>query len=235
MTHAYQNAIVLAACFLNEPVGVIIADRKGKGSSAELCYLFVRKKYRRLGIASLLLQSLEDRLIDQDCQWLTVRYIKDENSLPLKQWLERSGFSSEATDMHIFRGSLLPEYRNLPFIRMSQLPKSFTIFPWRTLSDTERDQLRKGENQWYPDYLSPFKEAYKVDMKTSVGLKYRSEVVGWLITHKTPVHALEYAKLFTRREFQFIRQGHRFNWKSHDCAIETFSTCTGCLFSSFSP
>lgn len=50
--------------------------------------------------------------------------------------------------------------------------------------------------------LSPFREEHLIEPRSSFGLRYQGQIVGWMITHRIAVDTVRYSALFIRPDLQ---------------------------------
>ena len=91
-----------------------------------------------------------------------------------------------------------------PWMHKYSLPTSFSAFLWSELTKNERMiiQQKQEAEQWYPESLSPFQDEEIIEPLNSLGLRYKGEVVGWMITHRLTPDTIRYTSLFIRQDFQ---------------------------------
>ena len=94
--------------------------------------------------------------------------------------------------------------QHAPWVSAYKLPNSFEIFSWTDLSLSERHDLeRQQETQhWIPDTLVPFKYENSMEPLNSVGLQYRGQVVGWVITQRFRTDTICYSCSYIRPDLQ---------------------------------
>lgn len=205
MNDSPGESIIIGAHFNGEPIGIVIAKIQSSQFYANLHYIHVRSKFRRFGIGNNLLKELEQNLLEKDCKKIYSWYLYHEYSRDLEAFFYSCGFNTLTTDMLYYQTCITRNDNNAPLFRRSELPPDFSIFLWSDLTDAERKIIQEGENFWYPDNLSPL--INEVEYKTSIGLRFQGEVVGWMITKITPFQTLEYATLFIQERFQKLGVG----------------------------
>jgi hypothetical protein len=84
------------------------------------------------------------------------------------------------------------------------LPEDFSIFFWNDITDKEKNHILslEGKENWYSKNLNPFKLNQEMSVENSLGLKYKENIVGWIIVEKMSIKDLNYSKLFICGEFQ---------------------------------
>jgi hypothetical protein len=93
---------------------------------------------------------------------------------------------------------------NAPWMKLSRLPTSYEIFPWVEITPQERAALKKQqeEKRWMASDAIPFDYEKDLEPINSIGLRYKREVVGWLITHRTAPDTIRYTCSYVRPDIQ---------------------------------
>lgn len=84
------------------------------------------------------------------------------------------------------------------------LPENFEIFPWADLRATERVAL-ETEQQAHPFVekgLWPFFEGACFEPVSSLGLRYKDTVIGWMLNRREDAYAISFGHLFVRNAFR---------------------------------
>ncbi|MGK7941446.1 MAG: GNAT family N-acetyltransferase [Crocosphaera sp.] len=199
-----SSIIALGAELNSQPLGLTLAKYNPKNNKGEICSLFVAPEYRQQGIGTKLLSTLEEKLVKQNCQEISLVYIPNQTTLALKKILTNHHWSFPKPRMLICVGTR-ESIENAPWLNFdTRLPTKYEIFPWVELSNTEKKLIKKSQEKspWYPEILSPFKEEHLIEPINSLGLKYKNEVVGWLITHRINHETVRYTSLFVKKELQ---------------------------------
>ena len=104
------------------------------------------------------------------------------------------------------------------------LSNKFTIFPWSQLTDADKKQI---ETLDYPASLSPFGNT-PAEPINSLGLRYDSQLVGWMVTHRVATDAIRYSTMFVDKRFQ--RLGRAISLLSQSILRQVESTVPYCVF-----
>ncbi|MEQ8791035.1 MAG: GNAT family N-acetyltransferase [Pirellulaceae bacterium] len=201
--------LAVGAEHAGQPVGLALAvlgeNEKHDAPSAEIVSLFVAKSHRGQGIGGSLLAEIERRMAAAGVRNAAITYPSGERpTAGIERMLARQGWSTPKPRMHLLR--LGPDthrtVRQAKWLAPRPLPEGCSLFPWTTLSDEERDELldEQRRSPWFPAYISPFREAQLEDESTSLGLRYRGRVSGWMVTHRIQPDVLRYTSLFVRPE-----------------------------------
>ncbi|MBU0947066.1 MAG: GNAT family N-acetyltransferase [Proteobacteria bacterium] len=187
-----------------KPVGLALVEQVSP-EIAELRSLFVLPRSRRQGIGGALLRSSEEEAVQRGCRKFLVLYQEQKSEKETMAHLlkandysppEFSGLLCKSRD----RGKIL----NAPFLKKSLLPPSCEIFLWKDLPQTERNFIinRQRQAPWYPEILSPFHNEAIIEHLNSLGLRYRGEIAGWVITHRISKKTIRYTTSFVREDLQ---------------------------------
>ncbi len=87
------------------------------------------------------------------------------------------------------------------------LPDGFTLFPWTELTPKEKETLIElGKKQGYSQIVNPFQASGgPLDPRTSLGLRYHNEVVGWIVTHLLKPDLIRFSSLFVQPRYQAVK------------------------------
>lgn len=170
---------------------------------AELFSFEIKQDYRTKEAASQVLQKLEEVAFSEV---LTIHYflrLTEPISPLLQKTLKDASWSSPELFMTRYFFDAIashPDFYEYPL----KLPEGCEIFPWKELKDHERDQLLKEHrHRHFSDIVSPFHEEEKIESLNSLGLRYKGEVIGWMITQRVAPDTLKYASFYVRPEFRY--------------------------------
>lgn len=83
------------------------------------------------------------------------------------------------------------------------LPSQIKEFLWKNLKPGERKVLQNEYAQGhFSDQISPFFKEDKIEPVTSLGLRYKKQVIGWAINHLVAPDTLRYTSLYIKPEFK---------------------------------
>ncbi len=198
--------IAIGVALQEQPVGLVLAEYLPNQNQANILSLMVAQEHRQRGLGTALLMQIEEILKEYGCQQLDILYKLNlttpilERLLKQQNWTPASFYSLQCLTNR-------ETIKQAPFLYRYTLPKKFTIFPWVELTAQERAKIKQRENGLnYPDELYPFKED-RIEALSSVGLRYREEVVGWSIFQRVMPNLVTYKSLFVKPEFQSIGLG----------------------------
>ncbi|MDZ8106205.1 MAG: GNAT family N-acetyltransferase [Nostoc sp. DedQUE12a] len=197
------NTIAIGASVSDKPVGLALAEILGDGS-AKVLSLFVEPSFRCLGIGTALLNALEKELTFRNCTSIEIVYtLEQPTTLALQRLLQKRNWPSAKPRMLICK-TTTDDMINAPWMKLSRLPASYEIFPWMEITPQERVALKKQqeEKQWMASDAIPFDYEQDLEPLNSIGLRYKGEVVGWLITHRTAPDTIRYTCSYVRPDIQ---------------------------------
>ena len=198
--------IAIGVALQGQPVGLVLAEYPTNQNQANILSLMVAQEHRQRGLGTTLLMQIEEILKEYGCQQLDILYNLNlttpilERMLKQQNWAPASFYSLQCLTNR-------ETIKHAPFLHRYALPKKFTIFPWVELTAQERTKIKQRENGLnYPDELYPFQEN-RIEAISSVGLRYRGEVVGWSIVQRVMPNCVIYKSLFVKPEFRSIALG----------------------------
>ncbi|MBM3267564.1 MAG: GNAT family N-acetyltransferase [Candidatus Sericytochromatia bacterium] len=185
-----------------EPVGLALARTRSNGE-AEVLSLFVSRPFRAAGLGTRLLSRLESELCSDGSPAASATYIGEGPTSPaLERILRNLGWTAPMLQTLVGTADLLASRPG--WIGRLSPPERFEPFPWSGLSEADRRAIRdrQGETLWYPEILSPFRWEDPPEPCNSLGLRWRGEVVGWVIAHRLRPEKVRYSSLFVDSRLQ---------------------------------
>jgi GNAT superfamily N-acetyltransferase len=191
------------------PVGLVFAKVMNSEAEkvAEICSLFVIPEYRQRGIGTALLQSLENELIHRGCEKVSLGYLDNPNQVFVEQMFLSCHWESPAKTALICYGNS-KEIQNASLLKnfdklSAKLPAEFSLFAWSSLTETDTKAIKaKIKTNPLIKHYNPFIESQKLESLNSLGLRYKNEVVGWMITHRITPDTIRYTQMFVDPAFQ---------------------------------
>ncbi|MCA1991845.1 MAG: GNAT family N-acetyltransferase [Coleofasciculus sp. S288] len=197
------SIIAIGASCLGQPIGLAIAQIHPDSNSAEILSLFVASSYRCRGVGTALLTRLESELSQRGCRKAELVYTTGKPTTPaLEHLLHKCHWALPQPRMLVCKTT--EKMMDAPWMNRYSLPPTFTIFPWTDLTENERlsIQKRQAEKPWIPQDLIPFQYEENLESLNSLGLLYKGEVVGWILTHRIDSNTIRYTCSFVQQEFQ---------------------------------
>jgi GNAT superfamily N-acetyltransferase len=205
-----NRVVAIGAECKSEPVGLALAEyfheQDENNYFAVVRSLFVVPEYRELGIGKNLLLDLEAELQGRGCIHVSLEYLTSQTSGALEKILKHNQWSEPQ-----FAGMIChsPDVRRdsasyLNRVLTTPLPPDYNIFFWKDLTQQERSQLKRQDDSQprYPATFSPFLEEHYIEPLNSLGMRYREEIIGWMITHRLALDLIRYTTLYIQPEFQ---------------------------------
>ncbi|WP_082172257.1 TIGR03032 family protein [Limnoraphis robusta] len=190
-----------------EKVGLVLAEvfslQPQTALEAEVISLFVLPSHRQQGIGTGLIENLEIGLRSLGCQQLKLLYKSTSTTtLALEPLLLRQNWQPPQVNFLLGK-TTTQKVSQAPWLGKYPLPNKFTIFPWSELTDADEKQV---ETLDYPTPLSPFSNT-PAEPINSLGLRYDSQLVGWMVTHRVASDAIRYSTMFVDKRFQRLGRG----------------------------
>ncbi|WP_017718806.1 GNAT family N-acetyltransferase [Kamptonema formosum] len=197
--------LAVSASISEQLVGFVFADILAESQTAEIISLFVAPEFRHQGIGTALQGILEKGLAKNGCRQVSVSYPKTEiTDQSLEPMLRKLNW--EPPQIKYLLGQTTTDKISLaPWLHKYPLPAGFTVFTWSEVTAEERQQILQGGG--YPESLSPFGNAPRIEPLNSLGLRYNGEIVGWMICHRVAPDTIRYSVLYVRERFQKLGRG----------------------------
>lgn len=194
------------------PVGLLLAQLPSVGAVegrdpaspkvARLLSVSVLPVWRRRGVASRLMHSVEDELRQCDCIGVSADYT---TLVPAWQAFERllaaCQWSAPQARLLMSKGDCR-EVVKAPWLEvLREVPPDFELFEWTQLRVDEHTLLHRDvADGTIPYVLSPFNEVEDIEPSISMGVRHFGEVVAWMIVTRSPLvlNALCYRSMFVR-------------------------------------
>lgn len=90
-----------------------------------------------------------------------------------------------------------------PWIRRYKPEWGFELFRWADLDPEEIERLKASyqESGWIAEDLRPWHyDASTLEPGSSLGIRYRGEIVGWVINHRLDARTVRFTCSFLRRD-----------------------------------
>jgi len=191
-----DQRIVLPLAFAawqgDEPVGMVLADRPTEEDRDDFApkaqSLFVVPEFRRQGVGTELLATMEEALAERGHAEVHATYMTGKPSVAaVERILDKRGWTPPETRTVTLRFTPEQALQTRWFGKVDLPEDEYEIFPWADLTDEEREALKRSnaESPWIAEGLEPWRhDRHGFDPASSLGLRYRGEVVGWVINHR---------------------------------------------------
>lgn len=198
-----SSFLIIEARLCSILVGLLVA-RLFTNQTAQLDSIFVLESERHKGIGTALFNFFQQTtLIDRKA--IGFEYESESPYAPyLEKMIKKAGWSAPEFyqircmfDVTTFNPAWYQKWLHFN-------PSSFKIFPWKEISEDERDtilmQARQGRFQ---PYLSPLLDEPQIENINSLGLKHKDTLVGWMITHRLNLDTIKYSALYIEKGYRY--------------------------------
>ncbi|MUH01781.1 GNAT family N-acetyltransferase [Scytonema sp. UIC 10036] len=203
MTQREGPIVAVGANSNQKPIGLAMAEIVPNNQS-NILSIFVDASHRNQGIGTALLEYLLKELKLRNCQSAQIIYVTGKpTTIALERILAKNNWTSPKPRMLVCNCDR--QMLKAPWLQKEYpLATEFTIFPWTEL--TEQDRLRLNDRfkneTWIPELLNPLAHDNNFEPLNSIGLRYRDEVVGWIITHRLSPTTIRYTCSYIRPNLQ---------------------------------
>ncbi|MEH2233750.1 MAG: TIGR03032 family protein [Nostoc sp.] len=171
-------------------VGFAISERLNP-QQAEIISLFVLPEYRSQGIGTRLVAYLEQELAQQGCVEIILSYSTSTlTNVALEPVLQKLHWQPPQINL-VLGKTATEKIAQAPWLNKYPLPPAFEVFPW----------LDVGLS------LPPNVEAHRLEPLNSLGLRYRGEVIGWVLTHRVAPDTIRYTTFSIAQAFEKRARG----------------------------
>jgi GNAT superfamily N-acetyltransferase len=187
-------------------VGLALAELPldGDPHSPELLSLFVGADHRRQGIGTALVGRAEAEVASRGHSRLGAVYMTARPSAAaVEALLARRRWSPPVTRTVTMRATLEQLQRMPWYGRVKVSQPDFEIFPWTALSIDDKRRLASSHlaRPWIMEGLEPWRHDHAgFDDVSSVGLRYRGDVIGWVINHRLGGGVVRFSGAFVRED-----------------------------------
>lgn len=192
----------LSAWIEDAAVGLVLAEL-APGGSAEMLSLYTKPETRNRGVATALVRALEQALREKGFEQVTAVYMTGRPGIEaLERVLEKCAWSPPVTRTVTLRFTPEQALATPWFGRLSLPGSDYEIFLWKDLTAAERAHLERtqAESPWIAKGLEPWRHDRDCDVVSSVGLRYRGKVVGWVINHRISADTVRFTCSFMRED-----------------------------------
>lgn len=205
---SHESIVAVGVHLGSQPVGLVLAETSTEQNQkiATILSLFVVPEHRGSGLGKSLLTYMENELIQLGCLQVNVVYVSNSSTPHWEKILQKCNWSSPQIRMLVCSG-LIANIKDAAWLKLANtLPSAYTIFPWVELTNQERESIQEQQatSPWYPEILSPWSEEEIIEPLNSLGLRYKDQVVGWMITHRVAEDTIRYTKMFVRKDLQSL-------------------------------
>lgn len=202
-TAALQQEVIALGYFLwQQPAGLVLGEFCQSHQCVHVRSLFVLSAYRRQGIGGHLLTALAAEAKQRGYGQLDLEYPLQREAMPaVEKLLARHAWSAPQPATLLCRSDGEANIEALmqdPWMTDYSLPEDFTLFPWAELSADEFQRIA-AQHAVEDDEHGHAPSCEGLAAVNSLGLRYRGEVVGWMLTKPLGGTRILYENLFIRR------------------------------------
>jgi GNAT superfamily N-acetyltransferase len=196
--------IACRALIDGEPAGLVLAQRPAATpASAEILSVFVPAAFRGRGIATRLVECLEEAARTRHgVAELTGSYMTGKPGIPaVERVFEKRGFTPPKLRMIVLKFTP-EEAARCDWYQKARLPVGATIFSWSEMTAADREALQRSqaETPWIHPELEPWRCDERFDEVSSVGMRKDGQVVGWVINHRPSPGLVTFTTSFMRKD-----------------------------------
>lgn len=186
------------------PVGLMIMNFSHQIKSADVNSLFIAEGYRRQKIASQMIQFAVEQLKVVDFKYIFITYPDRRTETPiLESFFKKTGFLGKK---RVFAEFIFDysEFQPNWFTRKYTWPGEFQLFSWTELTYYEALVIKERylQRHAFPTAVYPFQNEPSFEPLNSLGLRYKGQLIGWVITERISPNIINYDNLFIEHEFQ---------------------------------
>jgi len=171
------------------------------GASPELLSLYVDPDHRGKGVATRLVEAVEQVVSARGFGAIEAVYTTGRASQPaVERIFEKRGWQPPERRTVSVRFTI-EEALAAPWYGRIGVPEGAEIFPWTGLTADERRRLIESNEAapWIPASLQPWRhDRIGFDPDSSLGMRYRGDVVGWVINHRISDDTVRFTCSFMR-------------------------------------
>jgi GNAT superfamily N-acetyltransferase len=223
----------VAALMETTLVGLALAEapRSAGAGAPELLSLFVQPELRGRGIATDMLAQLESELLGRGFHTLDAVYMTGKPSLPaLERVFAKRSWSPPKTRVVTLRFTP-EEATHTPWWGRVRLGADYEIFPWTEMTPEGLEQIRQSDERshWVAVGLEAWRHGRTAfDPVSSLGLRHRGEVVGWVINHRVTEDLVRFTCSYMRPDL--ARRGRIMPLYTESIKRVAGTSCRWCSF-----
>ncbi|MFT9846679.1 GNAT family N-acetyltransferase [Aneurinibacillus sp. REN35] len=206
LEHLSSSCVALGAVRSGKPIGVIVVELRPHFEAANLLSLFVIEEERRKGIGQKLVRDAEKILEKNGCKKLYVEFIGAASEPEEGLFLSSCGFDLTTPGIYMYSGPL-NSYEKEKWYAVTNPHQSFSVENFKNMSKGERAVIERGREIWYPDILYPFFEEESIDPDLSLLLRYKNNMIGWMIMEPFDADTILFKSMFMKKPHQGMGRG----------------------------
>ena len=201
------NNVAIGAVEGDRPVGLLLAEIEP--TAAIVLSLYVTPAHRQRGIATALLNQLEQMVMQQKILQRQVKELQlvymtgKPTTVALERLLQNSHWALPETSMIVCK-STTDRIAAALWMKQYPLPSAFQICPWVEITAAEVQQVeqQQADRPWIPADLAPSRQEGRLEPINSLGLRHQGQLIGWVLTHRLDASTIRYTCSFICPDFQ---------------------------------
>lgn len=185
-------------------VGLCLSEFNSSKNSSEIFSFYIDPAHRNEGLGQELQIRTEQILAQKGFTEVRCYFWSSWESFEVsKRILEKLNYSEPEKLMHVYKTDI-KRVSHIPWKENVVLPEGYEIVQWSWVSPEEKKELKDEQEfkPFFPEYLSPFNSEDKIAFHTSLALKNKGSIIGWLMTYWNDSDTIEYNNLFIKKEFR---------------------------------
>jgi len=190
-----------------EIVGLAIVELLRDMKILKILSLKVDENHQRHGIATQIMKIAEQIAKNNQISVANIIFQDNWDSFKtMSKLLNKVGWNAPEERLVMVKLHY-NQVKDLPWFQIKDCPENFEIDKWLGLlpQDHEYIKYKKTTENWYPDVLSPFQLPHLVADVSSLVLKYKNQIVGWLIAHSIDNKTVQITSFFVDKEHRNTR------------------------------
>jgi GNAT superfamily N-acetyltransferase len=185
------------------PAGLVLAANAPGKDAGWIYSLYVDPPYRHLGVGKQLMRHIEGNVRARGLRRISLGYLDGRaTTTQFERILSACAWGPPKPERIVCRCDdrmFGAEWMLHP----PKLPHHCEIFSWSELQPDDRASLiaSETEHRWIEQMVDPFKYDGRCEFN-SVGMRYRGEVVGWVLTQRFDERWLMYGCSYIRPDLQ---------------------------------
>lgn len=192
----FSDIIAIGASFCFYPIGLILATISF--NKASILSIYVDANYRKMGVGSTLYELLEQKLLEKECDLVSIDYMSNSStSLFLQKLLKKQHFLiSEPTTLYLYYNP--KDIISSPIVKKTlKLPKNIEISPLLDLTNEDIETYYKiSSSPTFSKELLIDTTDFPLEPISSLALKKDNKLIGWLVTHRIDTNTVRYTTLY---------------------------------------
>ena len=197
-----SNRIAIGLMEDGKPTGLGLAEL-AEGGEVVVRSIYVATPLRRRGHGAALLEAVEGHAREAGCAKLSAVWMAGlETSDAFEHMLDKQGWEPSQLRMHVLTSDLESIDRSRWLSRV-KLEPGFETFSWTELTAAEREALfERQARDPIPQDVWPFSSGRDIEPHSSVGVRHRGEVVGWVVNHPYDADTVRFTCSYMYGELQ---------------------------------